>query len=404
MVPDNSQLTPDVLAAFKGEEPAPTEAIPQDAPEASIPDSPGEAPVAEPPMEETGDAPAEPPMGEGPMGEDTPGGEEGDLPVDPAQWEETTIVEGVGTPEPHEDPFWRSGNWGIEADQDGKYEAYAIVDETPMMIEGGFESFEEAAMYLNQNMNRKKLADSGEGSKELADSGEGSKEPPSEGEESAEGSEEGGAPAEKKEEDGAPAEEKEDSPEKEDDSSEKEDDSSEKKDEDESESTKKSYPQGYEEDVENGAGKEDPPSDEEMKSMATRKSASGAESTDSIRAMMGSYWSQRTHGVANLPRTGTSMNDIAKSKNPTAAVGGIRVRIGYDRDSVDDLTPDKAKHDKSNEGSMRHIDPSVRNAMAPPARGGKANVKAPDMDSLHESPNKPSGHSNNGVKPADGVY
>ena len=352
-----------------------TVAIPNDAPEAKIPDVPGA------PAPEGGMSPETPipPEGETPAlggegapapaeGAPAPGGEEpvseGALPTDQSQWEQTTIVEGLGTPDEHQDQFWRNGNFGIELDQTGVYEAYAIVDNTPVMLEGTYESFEEAVAGINGEMNHKSL-----GGGSAAPAAEAPAEAaPAEEAASAESAEE--TPAETP--DKAPSESGEDSPQpKEDKPAPKEDkkkDDSKDKKEDKKEATKPS-----------------------------KKSVSGVEDTDSIRSMIGAYWHSKTTGVNNLPHTSRSLRDVAKSQNRTAAVGGVTVRIGCDRDAID-MTPGKPNR---NDGSYKHVDPSVRNAMAPP-KSKSVDTKATSVDDMYDKNNL--GHAKTGVTPAQDVY
>jgi len=331
-----------------------TVAIPESAPEAKIPDTPQAAP------EVGGDAAGIPPEEGAPVEADTPS-EEGDLPTDQSQWEQTTIVEGLGTPDEHEDQFWRHGNFGIELDQSGMYEAYAIVDETPLMLESHYESFEEAVAGINGELSHKSLGG------ESAPMGDpGALDGPAE-EAAAETSDE--APSESGEDYPAPKEDKpapkEDKPAPKEDK--KEGDSKDKK-EDKKEATKPS-----------------------------KKSASGTDNTDSIREMMGSYWKTKTTGVSNLPHTSRSLYDVAKSQNKTMTVGGVTVRIGYGKDAID-MVPGKPNR---NDGSYKHVDPSVRNAMAP-VKGKTMGTKATSVDALYDENDL--GHAKTGVKPAKEVY
>lgn len=84
------------------------------------------------------------------------------LPKDLSKWEKKTIIEDIGSPEEHGDPFWRKGNFGLEMDADGSWEAYAIVDGAPIKIKGDFMSSNEAIEFLNASICRKELVDQGE--------------------------------------------------------------------------------------------------------------------------------------------------------------------------------------------------------------------------------------------------
>lgn len=345
-----------------------TVAIPNDAPEAKIPDAPG-APAP------GGDMPPEPPTsaeGEAPAPGDEEPASEGALPTDQSQWEQTTIVEGLGTPDEHQDQFWRHGNFGIELDQSGAYEAYAIVDETPVMLDGSpYESFEEAVAGINEELSHKSLgSEGGAADAEKLPVEKGAAE--ESGDESAESTPDvsGSAPSEEPKGE-APAPKKDKPAPKEDKPASKEDkkesDSKDKKD-DKKEDTKPS-----------------------------KKSVSGVEDTDSIRSMIGAYWHSKMTGVNNLPHTSRSLRDVAKSQNRTAAVGGVTVRIGCDRDAID-MVPGKANR---NDGSYKHVDPAVRNAMAP-VKGKTMATKATSVDALYGKNNL--GHAKTGVKPAKDVY
>lgn len=328
-----------------------TVAIPTDAPEASIPDTPQEGagePMSEPPATEGEPAPAAP--------------AEGPLPVDQSEWEQTTIIEGLDTPDEHQDQFWRNGNFGIELDQTGAYEAYAIVDETPVMLDGSpYESFEEAVAGINEELSHKSL---GEGKEEAA--------PAESGE-----AEEEDAPAES--ESGSDESESESKPEPE---------------PKESESESESKPESKKEDEPEEKDSKDDKKDEKTK--PSKKSVSGADDTDSIRGMIGAYWNTKTHGVGNLPRA-RSLMDIQKAQNRTMTVGGVTVRIGCDRDAIN-MNPGKPNR---NDGSYKHVDPSVRNAMAP-AKGKTMDTKATSVDALYDKHDL--GHAKTGVKPAKEVY
>lgn len=125
-----------------------------------------------------------------------------ELPSDAGQWEETTIVERLGTPEEHEDRFWRKGPYGIEQSRDGTFEAYVLVSSTPFRIGGGFESFDEAVMFLTSSMESKTVPDSPEEKTEQEDAEmDREKAPPApveadEGEEDAEPAEDADEPSE----------------------------------------------------------------------------------------------------------------------------------------------------------------------------------------------------------------
>lgn len=103
-----------------------------------------------------------------------------DLSDDVNQWEATSIVEKLGTPEEHEDRFWRKGPYGIEQDADGTFEAYVLVADTPFKIGGGFQSFQEAVMFLTSSMQSKTVPETPEekSEQEAATESEGEKVPP----------------------------------------------------------------------------------------------------------------------------------------------------------------------------------------------------------------------------------
>ena len=103
-----------------------------------------------------------------------------DLSDDVNQWEATSIVEKIGTPEEHEDRFWRKGPYGVEQDADGTFEAYVLVADTPFKIGGGFQSFQEAVMFLTSSMESKTVPETPEekSEQEEATESEGEKAPP----------------------------------------------------------------------------------------------------------------------------------------------------------------------------------------------------------------------------------
>lgn len=84
-----------------------------------------------------------------------------ELPTEPEGWTPASITEGIGSPDQHEDRFWRKGPYGIELDDDGSYEAYVLVADTPFKIGDGFASFADAVGYLTAQMQEKKV-DGGE--------------------------------------------------------------------------------------------------------------------------------------------------------------------------------------------------------------------------------------------------
>lgn len=84
-----------------------------------------------------------------------------ELPTEPDGWTPASITEGIGGPDQHEDRFWRKGPYGIELDDDGSYEAYVLVADTPFKIGDGFASFADAVGYLTAQMQEKKV-DGGE--------------------------------------------------------------------------------------------------------------------------------------------------------------------------------------------------------------------------------------------------
>ena len=102
-----------------------------------------------------------------------------DLSPSPEDWEETSITEGLGSPDEHQDRFWRKGPYGIEQDSDGTFEAYVLVADTPFKISGGFKSFDEAVAYLTSAMTAKVVPDTPEDKTEQEEAAETeSEEPP----------------------------------------------------------------------------------------------------------------------------------------------------------------------------------------------------------------------------------
>lgn len=102
-----------------------------------------------------------------------------DLSPSPEDWEETSITEGLGSPDEHQDRFWRKGPYGIEQDSDGTFEAYVLVADTPFKISGGFKSFDEAVAYLTSAMTAKIVPDTPEDKTEQEEAAETeSEEPP----------------------------------------------------------------------------------------------------------------------------------------------------------------------------------------------------------------------------------
>lgn len=85
-----------------------------------------------------------------------------ELSDDMSEWEEASITEKLGTPEEHTDKFYRRGPYGVEMDDDGHYEAYVLVADTPFKIGDGFSSFEEAVGFLREAMSEKKVPDTPE--------------------------------------------------------------------------------------------------------------------------------------------------------------------------------------------------------------------------------------------------
>ena len=95
-----------------------------------------------------------------------------DLSPSPEDWEETSITEGLGSPDEHQDRFWRKGPYGIEQDSDGTFEAYVLVADTPFKISGGFKSFDEAVAYLTSAMTAKVVPDTPEDKTEQEEAAE----------------------------------------------------------------------------------------------------------------------------------------------------------------------------------------------------------------------------------------
>lgn len=92
-----------------------------------------------------------------------------DLSDDISEWEEASITEKLGTPEEHTDKFYRRGPYGVEEDDDGHFEAYVLVSDTPFKIGDGFSSFEEAVGFLRDSMKEKKVPDTPEDKTEQED-------------------------------------------------------------------------------------------------------------------------------------------------------------------------------------------------------------------------------------------
>lgn len=103
-----------------------------------------------------------------------------DLSPSPEDWEETSITEGLGSPDEHQDRFWRKGPYGIEQDSDGTFEAYVLVADTPFKISGGFKSFDEAVAYLTSAMTAKVVPDTPEDKTEQEEAAETESERPPE--------------------------------------------------------------------------------------------------------------------------------------------------------------------------------------------------------------------------------
>lgn len=78
-----------------------------------------------------------------------------------SQWVKGRIREKNGDSS-HCDDFYRYGNFGIEHDSSGSWEAYTIVDEKPILATDGLGSFEEAVDYFKRELASKELKDKGD--------------------------------------------------------------------------------------------------------------------------------------------------------------------------------------------------------------------------------------------------
>lgn len=81
------------------------------------------------------------------------------FPDDISKWAKGRIRE-KDSDSSHYDDFYRYGNFGIEHDANGTWEAYTIVDEKPILARDGFGSFDEAVEFFKDEMRHKALKDS----------------------------------------------------------------------------------------------------------------------------------------------------------------------------------------------------------------------------------------------------
>lgn len=82
-----------------------------------------------------------------------------DLPDDESGWEKKGIREHIGTSEEHVDDLFVHGDYAVERDADGTYEAYVIVGGTPIKVNGGMTTFREAVEFLRGSLASKELVD-----------------------------------------------------------------------------------------------------------------------------------------------------------------------------------------------------------------------------------------------------
>lgn len=81
------------------------------------------------------------------------------FPDDISKWVKGRIRE-KDSDSSHYDDFYRYGNFGIEHDANGMWEAYTIVDEKPILARDGLGSFDEAVEFFKDEMRHKALKDS----------------------------------------------------------------------------------------------------------------------------------------------------------------------------------------------------------------------------------------------------
>ncbi len=82
-----------------------------------------------------------------------------DLPDEESGWEKKGIREHIGTSEEHVDDLFVHGDYAVERDADGTYEAYVIVGGTPIKVNGGMTTFREAVEFLRGSLASKELVD-----------------------------------------------------------------------------------------------------------------------------------------------------------------------------------------------------------------------------------------------------
>lgn len=83
------------------------------------------------------------------------------FPEDMSYWKKGRIRE-KDADSSHYDDFYRYGDFGIEHDSDGSWEAYTIVGEKPILAKKGLHSFEEAVEYFRKELESKELKDKGD--------------------------------------------------------------------------------------------------------------------------------------------------------------------------------------------------------------------------------------------------
>lgn len=83
------------------------------------------------------------------------------FPEDMSYWKKGRIRE-KDADSSHYDDFYRYGDFGIEHDSDGSWEAYTIVGEKPILAKKGLHSFDEAVEYFKKELESKELKDKGD--------------------------------------------------------------------------------------------------------------------------------------------------------------------------------------------------------------------------------------------------
>lgn len=82
-----------------------------------------------------------------------------DLPDTESGWERKGIREHIGTSEEHVDDLFVHGDYAVERDADGTYEAYVLVGGTPIKVNGGMTTFREAVEFLRGSMASKEVVE-----------------------------------------------------------------------------------------------------------------------------------------------------------------------------------------------------------------------------------------------------